>query len=71
MNHGLIRCIAVLRVMGSDPIVPSLGLDPPHDGRGPEDSRTAGPPRVPGKALSILLAVVWVAIFCASVWTRH
>ena len=44
MSHGLIRCIAVLRVMGSDRIVPSLGLDPPRDGGGIEDSRTAGPP---------------------------
>ena len=61
MNHGLIRCIAVLRVMGSDPIVPSLGMDTPRE-------QTAKPP---GKALPILLAVVWLGIFCASVWARN
>ena len=70
MNHGLIRCIAVLRVMGSDPIVPSLGLDPPRQGSGSGDSPPVEAAKFPGRTLSILLAVVWVAIFCASVWAR-
>lgn len=70
MSHGLIRCIALLRVMGSDPIVPSLGLDPPRDGNCVEDSPPDESSKAPGKTFPILLALFWVAIIGASTWIR-
>jgi uncharacterized protein GlcG (DUF336 family) len=66
MNHGLIRCMAFLRVMGADPIVPGLGLDPPRDadqGGIPARGHDAKPP---GKGLAILLASFAVALIAAS-----
>ena len=70
MNTGMIRCIAILRAMGSDPIVPSIGLDPPREDEASPDSPPEKAAKVSCGALAILLAVVWVAIFCASVWAR-
>lgn len=70
MNTGMIRCLAVLRAMGSDPIPPSLGYDPIRDCTGDDEAPPARTRKAPGVALPILLTVVWLAIFCASVFAR-
>jgi hypothetical protein len=66
----MIRCLAVLRAMGSDPAVPSLGYDPIRDCTDDEEALPAKARKAPGMALPILLTVIWLAIFCASVFAR-
>jgi len=70
MNTGMIRCLAVLRAMGSDPAVPSLGYDPIRDCTGDDEAPPARARKAPGMALPILLTVVWVTIFAICAWTR-
>ena len=70
MNTGMIRCLAVLRAMGSDPAVPSLGYDRIRDCTGDDEAPPAEARRAPGIALPLLVAVVWVAIFAAYAWSR-
>ena len=57
MTDGLIRCMAVLRAMGSEPIVPGVGLD-----ARPAEREEGGK----GKGVGILLASLAVALVCAS-----
>ena len=57
MTDGLIRCMAVLRAMGSEPIVPGVGLE-----ARPAEREEGGK----GKGVGILLASLAVALVCAS-----
>ena len=69
MNHGLIRCIAVLRAMGSDPIVPGMGGIGQKPPRGRDDEGAtprARDTKTAGKGVGILLASLAVALVCAS-----
>ncbi len=70
MNTGMIRCIAVLRAMGSDPTVPSLEYDRVRDRTGGDEAPPAETRRAPGLALPILVTVAWIAIFAVCAWSR-
>lgn len=65
MTLGLTRCIAVLRVMGSDPIV--FGVTPPGDPAEGGDSRPEASTKASGKAVALLVSAFAAALFCASV----
>jgi uncharacterized protein GlcG (DUF336 family) len=61
----MIRCLAFLRVMGSDPIVPGLGMGPPRHG---DEERTSAPEReasASGKVVGIVLGSLALALVCA------
>jgi hypothetical protein len=68
MSHGLIRCIALLKVLGSDPIAPHLGPEWNRDRDARQASPQEGVTETSSKFLSILLACLAVAILFASVW---
>jgi hypothetical protein len=68
MSHGLIRCIALLKVLGSDPIPPHLGPEWGHRGQAGQESPQEDVTETRSKGLSILLACLAVAILFASVW---
>jgi uncharacterized protein GlcG (DUF336 family) len=71
MNDGLIRCMAVLRAMGSDPIVPGMGgmgLEPARCQDEKPAAHLAGDPGKSDKGVCILVAGLAVALACASAW---
>jgi hypothetical protein len=59
MTDGMIRCVALLRAMGSDPIVPNVGPRPRHD---------APKPRGSIAPLLVLIASLAAALMCAGAW---
>ena len=59
MTDGMIRCVALLRAMGSDPIVPYVGPKPRHE-----------PPKPRGSVapMFVLIASFAAALACAGAW---
>jgi len=59
MTDGMIRCVALLRAMGSDPIVPHVGPRPRQEM--PKPSGSIAP-------LVVLIASLAAALVCAGAW---
>jgi uncharacterized protein GlcG (DUF336 family) len=65
MTDGLIRCVALLRVMGEGPPVPTFGLEARCDRSDAATLPPANAPKGVRKVIPILAIVVCVALFCA------
>ena len=59
MTDGMIRCVALLRAMGTDPIVPSVGPEPSDEATKHKGSLTP---------LLVLLGSLATAFICANAW---
>ncbi len=59
MNDGMIRCVALLRAMGSDPIVPYVGPKPRQEAPKPKGSFAP---------MLVLIASLAAALLCAGAW---
>ena len=58
MSEGMIRCLALLRVMGDYPVVTGLGSDPHRDESGRRRLASADGDRKRGGSLAPMLVLI-------------